>query len=104
MTTTWIAVLAAGAISYLLKLSGFLVPAEKFEHPRVQRVLALMPAALLAALVVVQTVSDGARLVVDARVAAVAVAAVALLLRLPFLVVIVLAGLTAAGLRAAGWG
>lgn len=103
MSTVWIAVIAAGVISYLTKLSGFLVPAERFEHPRVQRALALMPAALLAALVVVQTASDGDRLVADARIPAVAVGALALLLRLPFLAVIVLAGGTAAGLRAAGW-
>ena len=101
--TAWIAVVVAGVVSYLLKLSGYLVPAARLEHPRVQRALALMPPALLAALVTVQTVSDGDRLVVDARVAAVAVGAVALVLRLPFLAVIVLAALTAAGLRAAGW-
>jgi hypothetical protein len=39
----------------------------------------------------------------DARVAGLAVAVVALLLRAPFLVVITLAAVTAAGLRALGW-
>jgi hypothetical protein len=60
--------------------------------------------ALLAALVAVQTVGgpNGA-VVVDARVAGVAVAVVALLLRAPFLVVITLAAATAAALRALGW-
>jgi hypothetical protein len=52
----------------------------------------------------VQTFSSGARLTVDARVAGLAVAAVALVLRAPFLVVVVLAAATAGGVRAAGWG
>ena len=63
-----------------------------------------VPAALLAALVMVQTFSTGDRLTVDARVAGLAVAAVALVLRAPFLVVVVLAAATAAALRAAGSG
>ena len=57
---------------------------------------------LLAALVAVQTFGSGQSLVVDARVAGVAAAAVALLLRAPFLVVVVVAGVVAAALRYAG--
>jgi hypothetical protein len=62
-----------------------------------------MPVALLAALVAVQTFATGQSLVVDARVAGLAVAIVALLLRAPFLVVVVVAAVSAALLRAAGW-
>jgi hypothetical protein len=62
-----------------------------------------MPVALLAALVAVQTFAQGQALVVDARVAGLAAAVVALLLRAPFLVVIIVAAVTAAGLRALGW-
>ena len=58
--------------------------------------------ALLAALVAVQTLTSGYRVVIDARVPALVVAAVALALRAPFIVVVVAAALTAAGLRAAG--
>jgi uncharacterized membrane protein len=100
----WATVLAASAIAFALKLAGYLVPADLLERPRVARVTELMPPCLLAALVVVQALTDGDRLVVDARVAAVAVAVVALLLRAPFLVVVVAAGATAAGLRAVGIG
>ena len=59
---------------------------------------------LPAGLVAVQTVGgpDGT-LVLDARLAGLAVAAVALLLRAPFLLVIVLAAATAGLLRAFGW-
>jgi hypothetical protein len=100
----WVAVLAASLISFALKLSGYLVPSRLLAHPVAQRVTTVLPAALLAALVVVQTFSTGARLVLDARVCGLAVAAVALVLRAPFLVVVVLAAAAAAGVRAAGWG
>jgi hypothetical protein len=100
----WVWVLVACAAAYGLKLLGYLVPDRLLDHPAVVRVSALLPVALLAALVAVQTVGgpNGA-VVVDARVAGVAVAVVALLLRAPFLVVITLAAATAAALRALGW-
>jgi hypothetical protein len=102
MNRVWIAVLVASFISYGLKLSGYLVPARLLQHPVAARIAPLLPAALLAALVVVQTFSSGARLVIDARVAGLAVAALALALRAPFLVVVVVAAATAALVRAAG--
>jgi hypothetical protein len=59
--------------------------------------------ALLAALIAVQSVGRGQSLAIDpARRAGLGAAAVALLLRAPFLVVIVAAAGTAAGLRALG--
>jgi len=48
--------------------------------------------------------ASGDGLVLDARAAGVAVAVSALLLRAPFLVVVILAAATAATLRALGWG
>jgi uncharacterized membrane protein len=95
----WTAVLVTAGGCYLLKLLGLSVPERVLEHPVVSRVADLIPVALLAALVAVQTLADGTRLAVDARLAGLAVAAVALLLRLPFLVVVVLGAATAAGLR-----
>ena len=56
----------------------------------------------LAALVGVQTFSTGSAVTVDARVAGLAAAIVALALRAPFLVVILVAAATAAVLRGAG--
>lgn len=100
----WVAVLAASAVAFATKLAGHLVPPAWLEGPRVSGVSALLPAALLAALVVVQTASSGAHLVVDARAVGLAVAAVALLLRAPFVLVVVLAAAGAAAVRAAGWG
>ena len=96
----WLAVLLTAAGCYALKLSGLVLPARVLERPLVQRVAALVPVALLASLVAVQTVTAGHDLRLDARAPAVAVAAVAIVLRAPFLVVVVLAAATAAGLRA----
>jgi hypothetical protein len=55
-----------------------------------------------AALILIQTLGDGHRLVFDARAPALAVAAVLVWRRAPFLVV-VLAAAAAALLRAVGW-
>lgn len=100
----WAWVLVACATAYGLKLVGYLVPDRLLDHPAIVRVSALLPVALLAALVAVQTVGGpNGTVLLDARVAGVAVAVVALLLRAPFLVVITLAAGTAAALRALGW-
>lgn len=100
----WVAVLAGSAVCFGLKALGFVVPQRLLDDPMVARLVAMFPVALLAALLAVVTVGDGRAMVVDARVAAVAAAAVALLLRAPFLVVVFVGAATAAGLRAAGLG
>jgi hypothetical protein len=99
----WIAVLAASIIAFAFKLSGYTVPPAWLEQPRISRVTEMLPAALLAALVVLETFSTGSRLVLDARAAALIVAIVALALLAPFIVVVVLAAFTAAMLRLLGW-
>ncbi len=67
---------------------------------RLVALVALLPAALLAGLIVVQTIGDGAGISLDARVAGVVVGGVAAWRRAPFLAVIILAGAVTAGLRA----
>jgi uncharacterized membrane protein len=101
----WTAVLTASALAFALKFLGYVVPAEWLEGPRTSRVTSALPISLLSALVAVQTLTgEGGALVVDARLAAVLVAMAALALRAPFLLVVTLAAVTAALLRAAGWG
>ncbi|MDF2092826.1 AzlD domain-containing protein [Knoellia sp. 3-2P3] len=103
--TMWTAVLTASALAFALKFLGYVVPAGWLEGPRTSRVTSALPIALLSALVAVQTLTgEGGALVVDARLAAVLVAMTALALRAPFLLVVTLAAVTAALLRAAGWG
>jgi hypothetical protein len=55
---------------------------------RVQRVGALLPVALLGALIALQTLTMGSRVAVDARVVGLGVALVAQWRRAPFLVVV----------------
>ena len=102
--TTWLAVLVCAAGCYLLKLVGMSVPAAVLERPVVRRASDLLPVALLAALIAVQVFSGSDRhdhpvLTVDARLAGLAAAVVALVLRAPFIVVVIVAAGTAALLR-----
>jgi hypothetical protein len=98
----WPLVLIASVGCFALKLAGHSVPQSVLDRPRVRRTAALLPVSLLAALVAVQTFDSGQSLVVDARLAGVTAAAGLLILRAPFLVVVVVAGVVAAGLRYAG--
>lgn len=101
-TLTWLAVLSAGAVCFAIKLVGHLVPEHWLAAPRVARVSSLVTVALLAALVGVQAFGAGPGLTVDARLPALAVAALALALRAPFIVVVAAAAAVAAVLRALG--
>lgn len=102
--SVWLVVVASGLLAYAVKLSGYLVPHQWLEGRRVRRVAGLLPVALLTALVVVQGfVAANGELVLDARAAGLGVGIVALLLRAPFLVVVVLAAATAGLLRHLGW-
>jgi uncharacterized membrane protein len=93
-------VLLACASCYALKAAGYLLPSRLVQDQRVAGVAGLVTVGLLASLVAVQTLAQGPALALDARVASLVVAAVALALRAPFVVVVALGALTAAGLRA----
>ncbi|MFE1315328.1 MULTISPECIES: AzlD domain-containing protein [unclassified Streptomyces] len=99
---TWIAIAATALGCYVVKLAGLLVPADVLERPFVRRLAALLPVALLAALTAQQTFADGHTLVLDARAAGLGAAAVALVLRAPFLLVVAAAVVVTAGVRAIG--
>ena len=101
--TLWTALLVASIVCVALKTVGYLVPPKWVEAPRPMRIADLLTVALLAALVAVQTLGDGQSIVVDARVPAVLVAAGLLMLRAPFLLVVVAAALVAALLWLWGW-
>lgn len=77
--------------TFALKSAGPLVLGERALPRRVQQVVALLPAALLAALAIVSTVGDGRAVVFDARLVGLVIAGLALWRRAPFVVVIVLA-------------
>ena len=98
MSGLWVALLVAAVGGYLTKLAGMSLPDSVLNHPRVQRVAAFLPLAMLAALVAVELFDGGGRYAVDWRtLAGVAAAVVALLLKRGFLFVF----LTAVGVTAA---
>jgi len=96
---TWAAIVAGSAACYAIKLAGVSLPQRFLQDPRIQRTIPLLPVALLAALIATQTFATGRHLVLDVRAAALAVAAIAVLLRAPFLVVVAAGAATAALLR-----
>ncbi len=95
----WSAIVLAGLAAFAIKLAGYAVPARWLHSPRMLCVAGALTVALLASLTVMNTLASGAALALDARLAALAVAALALALRAPFLLVVVLGAAAAALLR-----
>jgi hypothetical protein len=92
---SWVAILIFGVESYLLKATGPLLLGER-TPASLARFAELVTPALLAALIAVQTFADGRSLVLDARAAGLAVGALAVLRKAPFVVVVIVsAGATA---------
>jgi hypothetical protein len=96
MNTFWIATIGTSVVAFALKYSGHSVPERWLSHPKIQRVNALIPIALLSALVSVQSFTDKTTLVVDQRIVGLVVAITALLLKAPFPVVVISAAVSSA--------
>ena len=97
---TWAAVLALTVGSYSLKAIGLVALRGRRLPPFLDEVLVLLPAALFGALIVVSTIGGDRALVIDARVAGVAAAAIALWRGAGFIVVVLVAAATTALVRA----
>ncbi len=97
MSWTAIVILAVGV--YAMKAAGPVLFAGRSLPERWEGVATMVAVPLLAALVVTQTVTAGHHFVLDARLPALVVAAGAVALRFPFLVVVLLGGGTCALLR-----
>ena len=97
---SWALLLGLAGVSYALKAAGPVLAGGRQLGPQARMALDLVAVPLLAALIVVQTFGGAHRLVIDARVPALAVAAVLVWRRAPFLVVVLAAASTAALLRA----
>lgn len=101
----WTWLLIAGGVAFATKGVGYLIPAERLQHPHILRVAGTMTIGLLASLVVMNTfAADGPTLTVDARLAALLAGAAALALRAPYLVVVIVGAVAAAAVRLAGVG
>lgn len=101
--TIWVAVIVASLVVWAVKTAGYVVPRRLIEGAAMSRVATVVTVALLASLVVSQTLNTTAGIALDARVPALGVAAVLLYYKAPFLVVLLAAGCVAAGLRFFGF-
>ena len=100
MTTVWIVVVITGIGTLALKAAGPVLLGGRPLPDRLSGVVTLVGPALLAALVAIGTFAQEQRLVLDARVLGVAAAAVAIRLRAPVLLVVIIAAAVTASTRA----
>jgi hypothetical protein len=96
MTIFWVATLGTSLVAFLLKYSGHSVPERWLSHPKIQRINALIPIALLSALVAVQSFSEKSELMIDQRLVGLTVAIIALILKAPFPIVVLSAAISSA--------
>ena len=97
MTWTLIILLTIG--SYAFKVTGLVILGGRTLPPIFERCLALIPAAVLTALVMKDTFTQGQELVLDARALGIAVAVIAAWRKAPLIVVIVLGAAVTALVR-----
>ena len=102
MSALWIAIVAVTLATAALKAAGAILAGGRELPPRVNAVMALLTPALLAALVVTGTFGEGGHLTLDEKALGVGAAAVALALRAPVLLAVVLAALATALARLLG--
>ena len=104
MDNYWYAVVIGSLAVYFWKILGYALPKKFAENKEVVVFASKLTIALLAALTAVQTFASGQQLVLDSRVAGVAVAAILYWLKAPFIVSVCAAALVAALLRGLlGW-
>jgi branched-subunit amino acid transport protein len=96
----WVVVAICGVGTVALKAAGPVLLGGRELPARASGVVELLAPALLAALIVTNTFATGRHLVIDARLAGVAAGAVAIALRVPVLLVVVVAAAVTALLRA----
>lgn len=100
MSDAWTVILALTAVNFAIKATGPLIAGDR-ELPRaLQRFIDASVAALVAALIVTGTFAAGRELVLDERAGGMVAAVVAIVARLPMLLVLVAAAGTTALLRA----
>jgi branched-subunit amino acid transport protein len=99
MSDVWLTVLLVGAFTIVFKASGPVLLAGRELPARLADAFELLAPALLAALVVTQAVGEEGELVADERLVGVGVAIVAIRLKAPLIVVMILAAASTALVR-----
>ena len=101
MTTLWLVIAMVSIANLAIKAAGPIVVGGRALPSRLVGVIALLAPALLTALVVADTFSHGGDFGVDAKAAGVGAAGVAVVLRAPLFLVVVVAAATTALVRLA---
>jgi len=96
MSSLWFGIAVTAVGCYAFKFAGLSVPAWILNHPWTVKAADLIPVGLLGALIAVQVFAADGKIVIDARLLGLGVAAVLLMLRVPFLPVVFGAALAAA--------
>jgi hypothetical protein len=92
----WTPVLLACAAAFLIKLAGYLLPQSLLDRPVVHELAGALTVGLLASLTVLNTVGKGQSIALDSRLLALAAGAIALKLKAPYIVVVIVGALAAA--------
>jgi branched-subunit amino acid transport protein AzlD len=95
----WLLIIVLAVGTVLMKTIGPVLAGGRQPPAALTRVIALVAPALISALIVAGTFTDGQHLVIDARAAGLVVGAVALWFRAPAAVALLLAALVCAVLR-----
>ena len=95
-------VIIASLAVFSWKMLGYLIP-QKWITDGIRAFSERVSVVLLTALVAVQTLVTGNQVEFDVRVPALGVAAILFALRVPYIVVVIAAAATAAGLRLLGF-
>lgn len=98
----WLLIGLIAVVTVAIKAFGPVVLGGRPLSPAAMKVLVLLPAVVLAALVATSTLADGTTLQVDARTVGVAVGGVLLWRGRPMLVAVLVAVAVTAALRAVG--
>lgn len=99
MSAPWAAVIAVGAGTVVLKAVGPVGVSGRRLPARVNDLLTMVAPAILAALVVSEAFASGRSLVLDARVAGLAAGVIAILVRAPLWVVVIVGAAATALVR-----
>jgi len=99
VSAPWAAVIAVGAGTVVLKAVGPVGVSGRRPPARVNDLLTMVAPAILAALVVSEAFASGRSLVLDARVAGLAAGVIAILVRAPLWVVVIVGAAATALVR-----
>jgi hypothetical protein len=96
MSAVWTVVLLVGGFTIAFKAGGPVLLGGRTLPPRIVDAFELLAPSLFAALIVTQAVGGDEEIVIDARLVGVGAGLVAILLRAPLIVVIVVAAVATA--------